>query len=66
MQKGLGLWYSAPKKNQHGRCQDEDVPTDLWQKGYRLAKAFDRGGVPLTRAAVEDKDRWDSGRIANE
>jgi len=35
--------------------EDEDVPTDLWQKGYRLAKAFDRGGVPLTRAAVEDK-----------
>ncbi|OLP78681.1 EF-hand domain-containing family member C2 [Symbiodinium microadriaticum] len=49
-------WFFEENGIQLG--EDEDVPTDLWQKGYRLAKAFDRGGVPLTRAAVEDKDRF--------
>ncbi|CAE7443368.1 efhc2 [Symbiodinium natans] len=36
-------------------AEDEDVPTDHWQKGYRTSQVFARGGAPLTRAAVEDK-----------
>jgi hypothetical protein len=37
-------------------AEDEEIPIDTWQTNYRIRKARDRGGIPLTKGVMDDKD----------
>lgn len=36
-------------------AKDEDFPIDTWQTNYRMRKARDRGGIPVTKGVMDDK-----------
>ena len=38
-----------------GTPQDEEIPIDTWQTNYRIQKARDRGGLPVTKGVMDDK-----------
>ena len=40
--------------------KDEEIPIDAWQTNYRMRKARDRGGIPVTKGVMDDKDRMDA------
>eukprot|EP00913_Durusdinium_trenchii_P035652 g33362.t1 len=35
--------------------KDEEIPIDTWQTNYRIQKARDRGGLPVTKGVMDDK-----------
>ncbi|CAK9020015.1 unnamed protein product [Durusdinium trenchii] len=35
--------------------EDEEIPIDTWQTNYRIQKARDRGGLPVTKGVMDDK-----------
>lgn len=41
--------------------QDEEIPIDTWQNNYRIRKARDRGGIPVSKGVMDDKERDGEG-----
>eukprot|EP00434_Breviolum_minutum_P035511 symbB.v1.2.031437.t1/scaffold3650.1/size52688/1 len=35
--------------------EDEEIPIDTWQNNYRIRKARDRGGIPVSKGVMDDK-----------